>query len=834
MSDFVLDDLSLPDGKVDGRAATGPAIQNVSAAEWNQTCQAVKDLRTHLKPILGKIYAVSDLPGSTLAPSSPRDTTYTIRLTGNVTIANPTGTVETGARLRFAFHQDGTGGRVPTWGNQYNATRFLPRQGPNQASGVEFIKRASGVWDIVAIDGIDNSRPISPDDFGAVGDNVTDDKDALQNAINHAMYATGNTGAPMKGIVNLSRDKVYKHSDTLHAGYGTGFLSVVIDGGGYNYRGQWFAGGALAPTQSDRPAINVQGARGSVIRGVTFKGLLGTYIDDNDFVKVSSDAALDDTDPANWHDPSLHANQDSRYCPYAALTIDAYSGTRPGTSYPDVVYPSFLGAVSQYGKVYSSDVLIEDCMFTGFTVGIGNQVCDADGNGDFTSIRRCNFEYCKWGISVGNTQSRNVSIEDVKMGNMFCGLTNNQHGKRLGKFHGRITDLSFGGIKVFEFGSTAYLGPLKFINLYCEATWKLGDVSATASGEGSIEFDKAACSFDLQTLHRGYPTLLVGPSVNLTPVHLRFDGGTLNNFFSVCSFGPSNVEFWGDVQLNSSDRPVGSSITDAYKRYAENFLCGGAVLPRFENRRSHRIKRRGVNLDTGARLSTQVTSEDFSDVARTRCIPNFVRSIQPPSNAYRVSIPVPQIQGEAKAKNTLSSCVLSGRTLTLEFSSLNDYEAHLRGRLPGDVIWDDETGSVFFIKSRDTTTVVAELQNNFRDTGGGVEHIDAISTTTGNFYFANTRMYYPSYYTTVDLTSGSGTLAAASRADAYAGYLESDITVNDRIFVDQETDPAYSQTGSKITARDNSAKTITIDGTAAITQSRRPLPLLVRQAPANA
>ena len=117
--------------------------------------------------------------------------------------------------------------------------------------------------------------------------------------------------------------------------------------------------------------------------------------------------------------------------------------------------------------------------------------------------------------------------------------------------------------------------------------------------------------------------------------------------------------------------------------------------------------------------------------------------------------------------------------------------------------------------------------------GSGVAVIDAFSTTTGNFYFANTRLYYPSYATFADLTSGSPTLASCGRADAYAGYLESDITVNDRIFTDQTVDGAFSQTASKITARDNAAKTITLDGNAQATQSRRLLPLFVRQGPAN-
>lgn len=40
-------------------------------------------------------------------------------LTGNVTIANPTGAPTDGQTLKIRFQQDGTGSRTITWGNQF-------------------------------------------------------------------------------------------------------------------------------------------------------------------------------------------------------------------------------------------------------------------------------------------------------------------------------------------------------------------------------------------------------------------------------------------------------------------------------------------------------------------------------------------------------------------------------------------------------------------------------------------------------------------------------------------------------------------------------------------
>ena len=839
MSDFVLDDLSLPDGKVDGRAATGPAIQNVSAAEWNQTCQAVKDLRTHLKPILGKIYAVSDLPGSTLAPSSPRDTTYTIRLTGNVTIANPTGTVETGSRVRFVFHQDGTGGRKPTWGNQYNATRFAPRQGPNQSSAVEFVKRASGAWDITAIDGIDNTKPLLVEDFGAIGDDLTDDTAAIQAAINHSIYTTGLTGAPTGGKVIIG-PKAYRHTG-LHLGYGTTYSCVHLEGHGYKYAGTVAGGSCLRYVGTgNNPALSVQGARGSSIRGISIQGAYYNFVNNNNYVAMGLDPTADDTVAANWHDPSGHANQDSRYCPFAAVTIDAYSGTRPATSYPDVNYPSFLGAVAQYGKSFSSDVTIEDCEIRGFPTAIAVQPSDADGNGDFTTLRRLNITYCKWGVSIGNTQSRNVAISDVKMGVVYCGLTNNQHGRRSGKFQGRIEDFSFGGIKSFEFGDTVYAAPITFKNFYCEATWKIGDVITNASGENGIIWESSHFSFDLQeNLNRGTPTLILGP-LGQQDCGFVFRNCTFSGYFSVMSFGHRNVTF-EECSGTSTDRYVGNSVATEYKRYPENFTCGGFVLPYVSGGRSyHRIKYNAVNLGTGARSVNTTTALDFHITKRSYCIPAFAHSVNHFAQGNRRQLCNPYLEAQPWDKSSsFSSATLVGKTLTLTFNSLSDYGAHMWGLLPGDIIWDSQTGSVFFIRSRVTTTVIAELQNNFKNDGlGSYTPIDTIDLDgPGYWYSACTRWYMPEQPFVADLTSGNATLANVMRADGYDAAIESSIEVGDRVWADQYVDRFVGLSNTNVTARANgvgSGGTITLGAGVNTTVTKKHIPFLVRTGAANA
>jgi hypothetical protein len=660
--------------------------------------------------------------------------------------------------------------------------------------------------------------------WGADSTGALDSTAQIQACIDYAIY-TGGT----KVILDAG---TYKTSATIHLGYGETFHSVVLEGEGYKYRGgSAFSGSCIKPTFSDRAAINVQGARGSAIRCISIYGLLYEWIVDNDLAGVSP--LLDDTDPDNWDDPGLAATLDSRYCPYAAITIDAYSGTRPSPSYPDVTYPTSLGAVAQYGKAFSSDVLIENVQITGFTVGIANQPCDADGNGDFTLIRRVNVDSCKWGISVGNTQSRNVAIENVKMATVYSALTNTTHGKRLGKFNGAIINLSMGAsIQVFEFNTSAYAGPIAFTNFYGEAMWRIGTLLALTGNETSVRFKQSLISFDNQTEKRGIPaTILDGGQ---QAVDVVFEGTTLANFPSVIGIAQQTVIFDG-LQVMPSERN-GIGTPKAYLRHAHNLLCAGVVLPMLSTGGfSHRVKFKALDLDTGAWRANPMTAPAYRHGARNYCVPLYVRELQANGDTWQDNQLSPQSIGAAFDKTSrFSTITLSDRVLTLTLKSLPDWSASLYGPLPGDVLWDDETGTVFFVRSRTTTTVIAEQQNNYKSDGaGGYDPIDLFSTSTGTLYCANSRIYTSTQPLFGDTTVGSAVIANCGRDDGYAGFIEADIAVDDRLFINDLRDRFFGPDVNKVTARSNAGQTITIESNALRGVSRKRLAFFVRQPPAN-
>jgi hypothetical protein len=151
---------------------------------------------------------------------------------------------------------------------------------------------------------------------------------------------------------------------------------------------------------------------------------------------------------------------------------------------------------------------------------------------------------------------------------------------------------------------------------------------------------------------------------------------------------------------------------------------------------------------------------------------------------------------------------------------------------------DGASNSVFAIRSRSGTTVIAELQNNYRKpSGGNYQCITAFDTASGIMYAANCRLYTPNYPVLVDLTSGSTTLANAGRDDSYGGFLQGSIAVDDRVFVMPYRDLFVPEDKCKIATRTNgSPGSIVMEtgGTATRTLARKRLQFLIRKPPSNA
>jgi hypothetical protein len=644
----------------------------------------------------------------------------------------------------------------------------------------------------------------------------------IQAAIDYAIYGGGHRRVYIPG-------GVYHTSSTIHLGYGEAYHSVVLEGDGYSYLAEaGFSGTGIICGFSNAPAFNFQGGRGSVVRGLWVVGQNLDWITSHQLGSFTP--TLDDTLGASWVDRGLDSRADSRYAPYAAFSVDAYSGTRPATSYPDVAYPAFLGAVSQYNKDYSSDCLIEDVGIAGFVVGLVNQPCDADGNGDFTVLRRVNITYCKYGVSVGNTQSRNVHLDDVKLDSIFTVLTNRRHGRCTGKFGGAICNLSMGRtINVIDFGTAGEAGPITFINLYAEALWRIGDVQSLTSVECSIIFQSCGFSFNLQNDSRGVPATVLGGGQQRSD--FQFIGCHFGIFPSVLGFGQTGVKMDGSLLDSTLSR---GTFTAEYLATAHNALAGGFVPHALTSYQcKQRIAFTPRNLDTLATAGSSTATDGYLTSSRPYCIPACIEFASAQNEPYSDRVQMPGHVGIV-SKTGVTGCALINKTLTVTYPGRADWQFNTLGPDAGDVLWDDLTGMTFFVRARTGTTITAEAQNNYKSDGaGGFVPIISFSPTTGNFYFINARLYTPIYYLRGDVSTSSPIITNCARDDGYVAWFNAAISVGDCLYVRDTQDRFFGPNNTKITNVNQSAGTITLSADGSRNQLVKRLDVFVRKPPAN-
>ena len=213
---------------------------------------------------------------------------------------------------------------------------------------------------------------------------ATDDTAAIQAAVDYALHYGGNTTSaqPVK-VLHAGKSRI---TDTIHLGYGVTAGSVAFEGVHAPLRGEdSMAGSSIVCTFSDRPMINIQGARGTTVKNLFLRGGL-------DYTAVT--ATVTGTTPtveSNW-DGVMAVN---RYAPFALITIDAYCGVQPGTAYPDVTFPSWMGAQAQYGKLVTSRATIENVIGRNAQVFGCQKPSDDNGNVDFIRWVNCFAEYGK-------------------------------------------------------------------------------------------------------------------------------------------------------------------------------------------------------------------------------------------------------------------------------------------------------------------------------------------------------------------------------------------------------------------------------------------------------
>ncbi len=338
---------------------------------------------------------------------------------------------------------------------------------------------------------------ITPEDFGAVGDDSANDTPALQAAIAYCIVN--------KKPLVLTNGKTYRTNGCLQveAAGGSGFVGLTIRS---QAAGHADLGSAkIHATNKLLPALNLQGNIFTRILGVGFVGVNTGFID--------SGLGLPVPTVSTWMAAGVSNTQ---YAPYAAITIDAFAvDPGGGLGYPGGVYGRQAG---------SQHIEIRDCSIEHFAVGVLNFA--PFNNGELITFHKSLIQFCA--VAVANCGSQNTAqtAQDLSVAYCHTAMDNRTYGVQSGKAPYVLTGQFVACHRLFNVLTNT--GPLHANGMYCEVINSLGCI------EGAQQATFTDCTF-----HFYYSRLY-------QPAHYGKIGTYLNTFKG-CSFdnGLPYINFFG-------------------------------------------------------------------------------------------------------------------------------------------------------------------------------------------------------------------------------------------------------------------------------------------------
>lgn len=518
----------------------------------------------------------------------------------------------------------------------------------------------------------------------------------------------------------------YLFTNFCHLGYGNLFRSIEIvgDSDAFNYRAEsQFKGTCLISKVSNQGIFNVAGARIVKIKNLAFKGLNFNYAQAN-----VGDLNISVRNPANYVDPALSVNADSRYAPYAAITIDAFSGNTPAQTYATQTFPAYSGA-GQYGRnAYSSDVVVENCYIGGFVAGMVCRPSDSDGNGDFISAKHCMIEFVKYGVSIGNSQARLSSFTDINFNSTYINFTTSIHGRQNGKIH-KVDNCHFVGFKAFHILNGSVNGPLLVTNCYSESMARIGDFK----GRANALFQ--SCHFEFQdTDARTAEKYHID---NDDTGFVEFKNSTFNLYktFVVRTLGgisfDENCRFaFNKLGAEPAGVDIANTTSARWKMY--NFWRGG-VIGGFASL----LKIGGYAVDSN---NTGLRDGDFSPIVRaaygapirltvdSATKKMWSNGFSETGTTYIKELTHFSHRDGVYSTNNLDTVTLSGRILTL--TSASNYWKEILFNIGSTLYFRDE-GLVFLVESIAGNVATCVLMNNYYTDNAGafVGYLETVDTT---------------------------------------------------------------------------------------------------------
>ena len=671
-------------------------------------------------------------------------------------------------------------------------------------------------------------------DFGADPTGVADSTTAIQNAINYAIYySSGSLTLTSSGMKVLVPHGTYKTTDTLHLGYGvSGFTSVTFEGETIFYDNAGTTLSCIVPTFNDRPAINVQGGRFVRIKNIAVKGVNYNWLYAN-YGSITDRSVL-----ANWFGPNITASNNTRYAPYCGISIDAYSGTQPGTAYPSVTYPSFLGSgIAQYNKNFSSNTIFENVNIGGFCVGVMVQpgIIPDGSNGDFVTIRDCSIDFNLVNYADGHADARNPNIYNSRLTHSYSSIDSLTYGNQTGSLAVNANGCSFESvyrILNISVGGSATQGAYSanFSSCYAEDFLTLGNAYAGSGNfPGGVSFTECKFVFGLR-------------STEYSPIYTYNAPGTilyLRNVFLNGSLGFHNLNAVVKMQNVIIDKLIDDVFvpTSAANKVAKTYSCGLWAQKSIQAL----VKPQSFYTFFGYELSTVISAIDSNalNIAMDTVsaagtftgfpIPWFVDYLTYGNSKLPVSGVASLILN--RTTYNLSSVSLSGNAYTFtcnnafitDAAGANTDATYYVGK--GDFVVDSVSGQIFFVTAVSFsgtgpgTTMTATMNqiNNVQRTGTATFSAGgSLSTNTGTLTFYNARRYYPSpYRVNFTATSASGAVTHLICGNETAvNFMIQPIAVNDYMISNSASQSALDSVFpkfSKVTAVNINTGSVTIN-----------------------
>lgn len=336
-------------------------------------------------------------------------------------------------------------------------------------------------------------------------------------------------------------------SDVIHIRKAGGQASVALIGANATFEGEAVATGItgthidFAGITTDRPGIAIQTGRGVRLSQLALVGPLDDYVT----------AWVGDVISHLYSDYTgdMGGASVSRESPFGGVVIDPYMSTAPGDPYPDTGFYGYTGG--------SAGLDLDNVVIKAFGAGVvihPRNNAGTDANSSEIQLRISSFANAI-GVSIGNTQARNVIIKELSNVTYgFVALTGLRHGRRLGPLP-RVRALNtFGVYRLFEVN--AGWGVVDVEGVHAELMGEIGIFGTGTTGRpmpGSIR----ACHFDY------YINDASGSSISATPIYakmaLAFEGNVhsrtiSDNDAAACTYnlagadGPF-VSFRGDSFL---------------------------------------------------------------------------------------------------------------------------------------------------------------------------------------------------------------------------------------------------------------------------------------------